>query len=110
MKHVIMFKNIDNLHKDIQVLVSDTFNCAVLDSGCTSTVCGTDSLSFYLDSFGDRKLVRMTGDKIWLRFDDDLKMPLNENHNPSEITETECFMNIAVVDSDMPPLLEKNNL
>ena len=34
--------------------VSEAFNHALLDSGCTSTVCGTDWINCYLDSLSDR--------------------------------------------------------
>ncbi len=41
--------------KEMRVLVRESFNCAVLNSACSSTVCGVDWLDSYLESLPDNK-------------------------------------------------------
>lgn len=53
-------------------LVTDTFGVAILDTGCTKTVCGEKWLDCYLDGLeeADRQLMEETTSESYFRFGD----------------------------------------
>ena len=43
----------DGVNDKLQSFVNETENCAVLDSGCSNTVCGEDWLRKYISNLSD---------------------------------------------------------
>ena len=97
----------------MRVLVSDSFNCAVLDSGCSSNVCGEDWANCYLETLDKehKKNVKTFKSKTWFKFGDGIKLQsLKKIRIPCEIAGTRCRIDTDVVSSDIPLLLGKPSM
>ena len=97
----------------MRVLVSDSFNCAVLDSACSSTVCGEDWINCYLETLDKehKKNVKTFKSKTWFKFGDGIKLQsLKKIRIPCEIAGTRCHIDTDVVSSDIPLLLGKPSM
>lgn len=97
-------------NNQMKTLVSETFNFAVLDSGCTTTVCGLDWYNNYLASLDEAKysLICETPSSTWFKFGDGVKVQsLKKVKLPCVIAQTECLINADVVSCDIPLLLSK---
>ena len=107
-EHVVLFTG---YHKgDISQLGIDARNCAVLDSACSSTVCGEIWLENYLNSLDHedrRKIKRFIGQKTF-KFGGGERLKLKGEHNlPAVIAGKEGTILPDVVESDIPLLLSR---
>ena len=64
----------------MRVMGSDSFNCAVLDSACSSTVCGEDWANCFLETLSEeqRRKVKIFRSETWCKFGDGAKFSLLE--------------------------------
>ena len=96
--------------ENIAQLGNEARNCAILDSACTSTVCGQSWLKCYLDSLDDldrNKVKSSDGIKIF-KFGGGEKLKSLAQYNiPAMIAGEEVTIKTDVVNSDIPLLLSK---
>lgn len=103
----------DCTDSDVKTLVSETFNCAVLDSGCTATVCGVDWLECFVNSLDSSSLNLVTESEsnTWFKFGDGVRIQSMKKVNlPCEIAHKRIFINADVVPNDIPLLLGKSSM
>ena len=98
-------------HKgDIAELGIDARNCAVLDSACSSTVCGDIWLENYLNSLDHedrRKIKRSIGRKTF-KFGGGERLKSKGEYNlPAVIAGKEVTIKTDIVVSDIPLLLSR---
>ena len=102
-----------NKLNEIQVLLSESINAAVLDSACSSTVAGDKWMQCYVDSLSTQKrdrIIREQSDTIF-RFGGGQKLKSKEKVTfPCEIAGVQCKITTDVVDSDIPLLLGKPSM
>ena len=96
-------------HKgDIVQLGIDARNCAVLDSACSSTICGHIWLENYLNSLDHedgRKIKRSIGQKTF-KFGGGERLRSKREYNlPAVMAGKEVTIKTDVVESDIPLLL-----
>ena len=90
--------------------VGETINTAILDSGCTKTVCGAVWLDCYLNSLSteDKKLVKTEDSSTKFRFGSGDPVPsIKRVIMPAEISGKKIFIRTEVVECDLPLLLSK---
>ena len=94
-------------------LLGETLGCAVLDSGCTSTVCGKTWLATYLEtlSVNDSRLVSETFSSKSFRFGDGETYPsLHTKTIPIYTGNQRSFLDVEVIDCEIPLLLSNSSL
>ena len=93
------------------VLSTEAQNCAVLDSACSSTVCGKEWLNNYLNSLDSdvmNNVKRSSSDKIF-RFGGGTRLPSEGSFIlPATLAGKRVDIRTDVVDSDIPLLLSKD--
>ncbi|XP_057310466.1 uncharacterized protein LOC130648431 [Hydractinia symbiolongicarpus] len=96
--------------EDKSVLLSETLNCAVLDSACSATVTGEDLLKCYLDSLTTEqkcKIQRSPSDTVF-RFGGGERLNSNGKVKiPCNMAGKECEIVTDIVECDIPLLLSK---
>lgn len=100
-------------HDEMRNLVGDTFNCAILDSACSSTVCGVDWLQSYLDSLPDDKRVKVHEEKSKATFkfgDGVVVSSLKKVTFPCVLAGFHCKIKSDVVECDIPLLFGKPSM
>ena len=93
------------------VLSTEAKNCAVLDSACSSTVCGREWLNDYLSSLDENQLknVQKSASQKTFKFGGGNKLPSNGQYVlPAVMAGKRVTIKTDVVDSDIPLLLSKN--
>ena len=96
----------DNIHECyIKKFVGETLSCAVLDSGCTETVCGSSMLKCYEESlqpddYGQSDKKFKFGDARVVHAKTTVKLP-------AYLGEQKVLIKTEVVDSELPLLLSK---
>ena len=107
-EHAVLFTRYHE--KEVSQLGTEARNCAVLDSACSSTVCGKTWLHSYLSSLkeNDReKVLRREGHKIF-KFGGGTKLKsVGEYELPVCIVGKPVTVKTDVVDSDIPLLLSR---
>ena len=107
---VIMFTQSQS---DLQTLSQESYYSGVLDSGCSSTVCGEKWLNVYLDRLSEDQRQSVTikpSDKVF-QFGGELKVPSKGKLVlPGEIVGRKVMINTDVVESDIPMLFSKDAL
>lgn len=94
-------------------LVSDSENCALLDTGCSKTVCGTQWLSKYLGSLSDYQLGKVKEEKSESRFtfgDSRTFQSLKRVTIPCNIGGLSVEITTDVVECQIPLLLSVTSL
>ena len=84
-------------------------NHAILDSGCTKTVCGASWQDSYLESLSEDNLAQVTEEissKFTLR-DGKIVASLKSITIPTQIRNCEITMQTDVINNDLPLLLRK---
>ena len=107
-ENVVLFTG--NNKGDIAQLGIDAQNCAVLDSACSSTVCGENWLQNYLSSLNqmDKKRIKQSAGKRTFKFGGGERLrSKGEFKLPAVIAGKEVFIRTDVVDSDIPLLLSR---
>ena len=93
------------------IFLGETLGSAVLDSGASSTVCGTKWYKCFLETLTDaqkKKIVKIKGVRTF-KFGDGNKLnPLYKVILPCVITDIEVSIITDVVNSDIPLLLSKD--
>ena len=96
--------------RDLQVFTTEAMNCAVLDSACSSTVCGRRWLEGYLDSLNDHQLEQIKSsdsDKVF-RFGGGTRLLSKGQYElPATLAGEKVKIKTDVVSSDIPLLLSK---
>ena len=88
--------------------VSETLNCAVVDSGCTSNVVGINWLHCYLDTFPSNITLQERQSGKTFRFGPSKSYPsLKQVIIPANIDDIEVEIVVDVVDCEIPLLLSK---
>ena len=88
----------------------DLGNCAILDSACSSTVCGKKWLDGYIDSLdqSDKRNIQQTGSRRMFMFGGGNQLRSDgEFLLPAEIAGKEVRIKTDVVKSDIPLLLSR---
>ena len=95
----------------ITKFVGQTFNCAVLDSGCTKNVCGESWQPNYLDTLTekDRLQVSEKESTTSFRFGDGNPVKSEKTVTfPAKIGKKNIMIKTDVTDTDLPLLLSKS--
>ena len=99
--------------KEQEMFSATALNCAVLDSACSSTVCGKRWLDTYLHDLSTVDKESVISERGWRRFkfgSDVPKISREQVTIPCYIGGKRCFVKTDVVDSDIPLLLGKPSL
>ena len=107
-EHAILFTGCSR--EDFAVLISEAYNCAVLDSACSSTVCGTAWLETYLDTLpeAERRTVRRQDSNKVFKFGGGTKLSsMGEYILPALLVGNKVQIRTDVVESDIPLLLSR---
>ena len=94
----------------INQFVGETLNAAVLDSGCTGTVCGKLRLDCYIDSLSkeDSKLIEERPTSTRFKFGDGRVVQASRKVIiPAYIGDMKVNIETDVVSDDLPLLLSK---
>ncbi len=95
---------------ELQVLVGEAFNSAILDSACSSTVTGKAWMHCFMDTLDADKLEQVTrcNSETIFKFGGGRKLKSLEKVTfPCEIAGVNCTVTTDVVESDIPLLLGK---
>lgn len=107
-EHAVLFTGYNK--GEISQLGIDARNCAVLDSACSSTVCGEMWLDNYLNSLSqeDKKRVKQTVGHKTFKFGGGERLGSKGEYNlPAMIAGKEVTIRTDVVESDIPLLLSR---
>ena len=107
-EHVVLFTGYRK--GDITQLGIEAQNCAVLDSACSSTVCGVDWLENYLNSLNqvDKKKIKQTVGQRTFKFGGGERLKSKAEYSiPAVVAGKEVTIRTDVVDSDIPLLLSR---
>ena len=99
--------------KKLSVFVSESFDSAVVDTACTSTICGRKWLDRYVSSLevGQQKEIARNHSDVTFRFGDRRKIVSEELVIiPTKIGDTVCKIKTEVVQNDIPLLSSKESL
>ena len=100
-------KDIDN--EETKIFVGETLNCAVLDSGCSQTVCGKNWLRCFEESLDDGEKIDEKPSHATFKFGNGGPVQsLKKVSLPVSIGTQEIDLEADVVDTDIPLLLSKN--
>lgn len=92
-------------------LCVDAQNCAVLDSACSSTVCGQTWFNNYIESLSgeDRKKIKGSDSKKVFKFGGGTCLKSNGEFSiPAVLADKSVTIQTDVVESDIPLLLSKD--
>ncbi|KAK6187111.1 hypothetical protein SNE40_005204 [Patella caerulea] len=96
-----------------EILMTECLGCAVLDTACTRTVCGSKWLDKYINSLPTYLMKKVkTIDSVKLfKFGDGSQLKSLKNVTiPASIVGVNCDITTEVVDADIPLLLSKTSL
>ena len=98
--------NVGNEMEEI-LLVGETVNKAVLDSGASKTVCGTEWFSCYVDSINEksRKEIKEFPSESTFKFGVGRQKAIKMVHLPVVFCGQKIFLEVHVVETDIPLLL-----
>ena len=91
-------------------LVSESLNCALLDSGASKNVCGKVWLDVYLDSLSESEKKKVSSKKSdsFFRFGDGNKVKSSQTITiPASLGSHDISISTDVIDKDIPLLLSK---
>ena len=93
--------------------MTESFGAAILDTACTSTVCGTKWLFDYIEFLSSKEKTQVyekNSDRIF-RFGDGSKVKAVKNVViPATIGDKQCKISTDIVDLELPLLLRKASL
>ena len=107
-EHAVLFTGYNT--EEVRRLGVDARNCAVLDSACSSTVCGTNWVNNYIQSLdkNDRqKVVQTKGRRVFKFGGGTCLQSKGEYSLPVVIAGKEATVKTDVVESDIPLLLSR---
>ena len=88
----------------------ETFNSAILDSGCSKTVCGEEWLKSYISSLSEYEVSRVEEQKSVAKFrfgDGEAYRSLKQVKIPARIGRKSIYVETDVVTAEIPMLLSK---
>ena len=94
-------------------LVVESFNCAILDSAFSSTVCGNDWLQSYIHSLSEKEVLKVTekDSNTTFRFGDgEVHTSMKKVKIPVTIVGKKINIETDVVDCGIPLLLSKKSM
>ena len=93
---------------EMKVFVGETLSCAVLDSGCTQTVCGRKWLDCYTDSLIDEDIIKEKPSTAAFKFGKgEPVMSEKKVIIPVVIGSKKVNLETDVIDADIPLLMSK---
>ena len=98
---------------DHEILVTESFGSAVIDTACTKTVCGEKWMNMYLKMLNDegqRNVCTSKSEQSFKFGDGEVKKSFLNVTIPAKIGSTACKIETEVVKSDIPLLLSKASL
>ena len=110
-KSSLFSKEVYNCYCYINKFVGETFNHAVLDSGCTKTVCGESWLNNYIDTISadDKQKVVESKSDTKLKFGDgNTVQAIKEVKIPAQIGNKEVDIHTDIINNELPLLLSKD--
>ena len=96
-----------------EILLTESFGCAIIDTACTKTVCGKRWYEEYVDQLEQKKKkqIKTGASAKTFRFGDGAKVKSYMKATiPAQIGDTKCSIETEVVDIDLPLLLSKDSL
>ena len=108
---ILLHQNEIKDQKQLQTLVAETWNCGILDSGASKTVCGEKWLEEFIESLSlvDREKVQYYSSKSIYKFGDGERIQANGGARiPAFIGETAVQINTDIVTKELPLLLSKS--
>ena len=98
--------NIEN--EETKIFVGETLNCAVLDSGCSQTVCGKNWLKCFQESLDNDVYITEKSSDATFKFGNGGPVKsMKKVSIPVNIGQQEIDLEVDVVDTDIPLLLSK---
>ena len=95
----------------MEQVVSESLNCALLDSGCSSTVCGKNWLSCYIDTLPENVDLQVTQSNKSFKFGPGQQYnSLKQVNLPVNINGMQARLLTDVVDCEIPLLLSKQSM
>ena len=93
-------------------VVGESFNCAVLDSACSSTVCGIDWIDCYIGSLSDKELLEVIEEKsdTSFKFGSGTVRSLKKVTIPAVLAGEKIKIKTDVVECDIPLLFGKPSM
>ena len=94
-------------------LVGETLGMAVIDSGCSKTVCGLNWYTAYMESLseGEKAMVRSTNSRAKFMFGDTIpSKSLKRVYIPIKLMDQQVMLETEVVKNDIPLLLSKESM
>ena len=110
-ENVVLFTGYNK--QDMATLGSEARNCAVLDSACSSTVCGINWYKGFKDTLSDEqkaKVVEKPGFKIFKFGGGEKLQSLSSCEIPATLAGKPVTIHTDVVDSDIPLLLSIDSM
>jgi len=107
-EHAVLFTGYNK--EEVRRLGVDARNCAILDSACSSTVCGDNWINNYIQSLneGDRSRVKCTAGQKVFKFGGGTCMKSKGEYSlPAVVAGKEVIIHTDVVESDIPLLLSR---
>ena len=98
---------------EVLCLVGETLDHAVIDSGCTKTVCGEKWFQAYLDSMSEhqKESLKFEESAAVFRFGDSAPVPSTKKvHLPVTIKNQNHYLLTEVVNADIPLLISKDTM
>ena len=100
----------DGSHERLQKLVSEAKGCAVIDTGCSNTVCGSKWLEDYVDNLSDyeRGLIKEESSNSSFTFGNGVSVISHKRVSfPCHIGEMYAIITTEVVECNLPLLLSR---
>lgn len=107
--HVILYTGYSE--NNLRTFTIEALNCAVLDSGCSSTVCGRPWLEAYLENLDDNCVDRVKIKSSQKKFkfgSGNILQSQGQYTIPVRLVGTDVLIRCDVVNADLPLLLSKN--
>ena len=105
--------DVSNDYESIMIVLKDTLNRALIDTGATTTVCGSTWLETFLESLNtaQRRLVKEEVRNMTFRFGDGRGVPSSKAVSiPITICGKELMLETFVVDGDLPLLFSRESM
>ena len=103
-----LFQSPNRQADEMKVFVEETLSCAVLDSGCTQTVCGRQWLECYRDSLSNEDIIEEKPSTAAFKFGSGKTiMSTTKLVIPADIGSKEVNLETDVIDVDIPLLMSK---
>ena len=110
-ENVVLFTGYNK--SDIGQLGEEAINCAVLDTACTSTVCGTRWPQCFLDRLSEKELksvMKKEGEKLFKFGGGETLKSVMSCQLPCRLADTDVLIEVDVVESAIPLLLSLKSL